>query len=92
MTKKPLCCNQPERLKERFETPKTPAPASTLVFSHSLLPSVPVANRGQVFKETSSIQDEEMHDRVQAFHFVFQSVMSNLWAIVARWVALGVAV
>jgi hypothetical protein len=28
----------------------TPAPASTLVFSHSLLPSVPVANRGQASK------------------------------------------
>ncbi len=33
-----------------------PAPASTLVFSHSLLPFAPVANRGQVFKDTSSIQ------------------------------------
>ena len=84
MTKKPLCCNQPERLKERFETPKTPAPASTLVFSHSLLPSVPVANRGQVFKETSSIQDEEMHARVQAFHFVFQSLIGGARRVMAR--------
>jgi hypothetical protein len=29
---------------------QTPAPASTLVFSHSLLSFTPIANRGQVLK------------------------------------------
>jgi hypothetical protein len=34
---------------------QTPAPASTLVFSHSLLPFAAVANRGQASKGTSPI-------------------------------------
>jgi hypothetical protein len=63
---------------------QTPAPASTLVFSHSLLSFTPIANRGQVLKVhfINSGLGEHAADHQSAFCFhrdktSFQAAMSG---------------
>ena len=51
LAKKPLCCNAPERTKQRLNF-KTPAPASTLVFSHSLLSFLAHCKQRAGFKDS----------------------------------------
>ena len=58
-------------------TSKTPAPASTLVFSHSLLPFAPVANRGQVSKVLHQFANIESTPAARRHAVYFQHLRAS---------------